>query len=164
MKEFFTLLSKIEKNQFSPFYLLAGTEGYFIDAITDALISRLVKEDSKDFDCTYFYGKEIVPSDIIETAKRYPMISKYNVVIIKEAQFISKELLDELISYLENPMPHSIVILNYKNKVFNKTRKFYKAALKIGEVLLVKPLYDNQVVPWVTNQADQLNLLWVAHL
>jgi len=55
-------------------------------------------------------------------------------------------------------MPHSIVILNYKNKVFNKTRKFYKAALKIGEVLLVKPLYDNQLVPWVTNQADQLNL------
>ena len=158
MKEFFTLLSKIEKNQFSPFYLLAGTEGYFIDAITDALISRLVKEDSKDFDCTYFYGKEIVPSDIIETAKRYPMIAKYNVVIIKEAQFIRKELLDELISYLENPMPHSIVILNYKNKVFNKTRKFYKAALKIGEVLLVKPLYDNQLVPWVTNQADQLNL------
>ena len=75
MKEFFTLLSKIEKNQFSPFYLLAGTEGFFIDAITGALISRLVKEESKDFDCTYFYGKEIVPSDIIETAKRYPMLS-----------------------------------------------------------------------------------------
>ncbi len=158
MKAFFTLLSKIEKDQFSPFYLLAGTEGYFIDAITDALISKLVKEESKDFDCTYFYGKEIVPSDVIETAKRYPMIAKYNVVIIKEAQFIRKELLDELISYLENPMPHSIVILNYKNKVFNKTRKFYKAALKIGEVLLVKPLYDNQIVPWITNQADQLNL------
>ena len=158
MKAFFTLLSKIEKDQFSPFYLLAGTEGYFIDTITDALISKLVKEESKDFDCTYFYGKEIVPSDLIETAKRYPMIAKYNVVIIKEAQFIRKELLDELISYLENPMPHSIVILNYKNKVFNKTWKFYKAALKIGEVLLVKPLYDNQIVPWITNQADQLNL------
>ncbi|MFQ3341492.1 MAG: DNA polymerase-3 subunit delta [Flavobacteriaceae bacterium] len=158
MKEFHTLLSKIEKNQFSPFYLLAGIEGYYIDAIADALIGKLVEESSKDFDCTYFYGKEAIPSEIIETAKRYPMISTYNVVIIKEAQFIKKEVLDELISYVENPMPQSVLILCYKNKNFNKGRKLYKAALKTGEVLMVKPLFENQISPWVNNQAKKMKL------
>ena len=55
MQAFFTLLSKIEKRQFSPFYLLSGTESYYIDAVLAALISNLVDESSRDFDYTVFY-------------------------------------------------------------------------------------------------------------
>ena len=66
MQAFNALLSKIKQEQFSPFYLLSGTESYYIDAITDALVDQLVTEQSRDFDFTVFYGKDAVTSEIIE--------------------------------------------------------------------------------------------------
>ena len=88
MQSFLNLLVKINNKEYSPFYLLSGNESFFIDRICDSLIKNLVNENSKDFDFSQLYGKEITASEIIEIAKRYPMLSKYNVIIIKEAQFI----------------------------------------------------------------------------
>ena len=55
MQAFFSLLSKIEKNQFSPLYLLSGTEPFYIDTILKALTNKLVHEESKAFDFSQFY-------------------------------------------------------------------------------------------------------------
>ena len=78
MQAFLNLLAKINNKEYSPFYLLSGNESFFIDRICDSLIKNLVSETSKDFDYSQFYGKELTASEIIETAKRYPMLSKYN--------------------------------------------------------------------------------------
>ena len=97
MQPFLNFLAKINKKEYSSFYLLSGSESFFIDRICDSLIENLVNENSKDFDFSQLYGKETTASEIIEIAKRYPMLSKYNVIIIKEAQFINnKELNFEL--------------------------------------------------------------------
>jgi DNA polymerase-3 subunit delta len=103
MQAFFTLLSKIDKDQFSPFYLLSGTESYYIDSVLTALTSKLVDEASRDFDYTLFFGKEAQASEIIETAKRYPMMSKFNVVVVKEAQQLPPAAFDELAAYAAQP-------------------------------------------------------------
>ena len=158
MQAFHTLLSKIKQDQFSPFYLLSGTESYYIDAVTNVLIKKLVNEQSRDFDFTLFYGKEATPAEIIETAKRYPMVAQYNVVIIKEAQFMSSSSCDDLSGYVENPTPQTIMVFCFKHKAFNKRKKLYKAAEKVGEVLTVKPLNDNQVTKWVAEEAKKLKL------
>jgi DNA polymerase-3 subunit delta len=158
MQAFFTLLSKIQKEEFSPFYLLSGNESFYIDAILKALTNKLVNEASRDFDYTLFYGKEAQASEIVETAKRYPMLSNYNVVVVKEAQFMHVSQFDLLAAYAENPMPQSVVVLCYKNKAFDKRKKLYKAVEKSGTVLTVKPLYDNQLVPWISEQARNLKL------
>ena len=158
MQAFFTLLSKIQKEEFSPFYLLSGNESFYIDAILKALTNKLVNEASSDFDYTLFYGKEAQASEIVETAKRYPMLSNYNVVVVKEAQFMHVSQFDLLAGYAENPMPQSVVVLCYKNKAFDKRKKLYKAVEKSGTVLTVKPLYDNQLVPWISEQARNLKL------
>ena len=130
MQAFFTLLSKIQKEEFSPFYLLSGNESFYIDAILKALTNKLVNEASSDFDYTLFYGKEAQASEIVETAKRYPMLSNYNVVVVKEAQFMHVSQFDLLAAYAENPMPQSVVVLCYKNKAFDKRKKLYKAVEK----------------------------------
>jgi DNA polymerase-3 subunit delta len=127
MQAFFTLLSKIEKQQFSPFYLLSGTESYYIDAVLAALISKLVDESSRDFDFTLFFGKEASSSEIIETAKRYPMMAEFNVVVVKEAQLLLPSALDELANYAAHPMNKSVLILCYMHKAFDKRKKLYKA-------------------------------------
>jgi len=158
MQAFHTLLSKIKQEQFSPFYLLSGTEPYYIDTITTELIDKLVNEQSRDFDFTLFYGKEAITAQIIETVKRYPMIAPYNLVIIKEAQLMPSSSWDDLADYLENPTSQSIIVFCFKHKAFDKRKKLYKAAERVGEVLTVKPLYDNQISKWVSNEAKSLSI------
>lgn len=158
MQAFFSLLSKIKKEQFSPLYLLSGTESFYIDTILKSLINKLVDETSKAFDFTQFYGKETNANEIIESIKRYPMLSKFNVVVVKEAQLLNSNDLDLLGSYAQNPMPESILIFCYKNKIFDKRKKLYKAIEQNGDLLTVKPLYESQLIPWIQNQAKSLKI------
>lgn len=158
MQSFLNLLIKINNKEYSPFYLLSGNESFFIDKICDSLIENLVSETSKDFDYSQFYGKESTASEIIETAKRYPMLSKYNIVVIKEAQFMDKKELNDLALYANKPMLQSIVIFCYKGKAFDKRNKLYKEVSKCGEILTVKPLFENQLNTWVKNQIKNRKL------
>ena len=158
MQAFFSLLSKIKKEQFSPLYLLSGTESFYIDTILESLINKLVDETSKAFDFTQFYSKETNANEIIESIKRYPMLSKFNVVVVKEAQLLNSNDLDLLGSYAQNPMPESILIFCYKNKIFDKRKKLYKAIEQNGDLLTVKPLYESQLIPWIQNQAKSLKI------
>lgn len=158
MQAFTALLSKIQKKDYSPFYLLSGNEPFFIDTICNVLIENLLEESSKDFDFSQFYGKEALASDIIETAKRFPMLSKYNLVIVKEAQFMNASEFDLLASYASQPMLQTVVVFCFKNKAFDKRKKLFKAVEKTGEVLTVKPLYENQLKPWIKNQAKNRKL------
>ena len=158
MQAFFSLLSKIEKNQFSPLYLLSGTEPFYIDTILKALTNKLVHEESKAFDFSQFYGKDSNVNGILESVKRYPMISKFNVVVLKEAQLLNSIEFDLLASYAQNPLPQSILIICYKNKIFDKRKKLYKAIDKNGDLLTVKPIYENQLNPWIENQAKNLKI------
>ena len=44
----------------------------------------------KEFNQTILYGADTDIATIINAAKRYPMMSKYQVVIVKEAQGVQK--------------------------------------------------------------------------
>lgn len=158
MQAFYTLLSKIEKEQFSPIYLLSGTESFYIDTVLAALTSKLVEEASRDFDYTLFFGKEAQATEIVETAKRYPMIAKYNLVVVKEAQQLPSSAFDELASYAAHPTPQSIVVICHMHSAFDKRKKLYKTIEKGGEVLTVKPLYDNQIPQWINQYAHSIQL------
>ena len=158
MQAFFSLLSKIEKNQFSPLYLLSGTEPFYIDTILKALTNKLVHEESKAFDFSQFYGKDTNVNEILESVKRYPMISKFNVVVVKEAQLLNSIEFDLLASYAQNPLPQSILIICYRNKIFDKRKKLYKAIEKNGDLLIVKPIYESNLNPWIESQAKNLKM------
>ena len=47
MQSFLNFLAKINKKEYSPFYLLSGNESFFIDRICDSLIENLVKKTLK---------------------------------------------------------------------------------------------------------------------
>lgn len=158
MQAFFSLLSKIEKGHYAPLYLLSGTEPFYIDALSNAFTDQLVNEQNRDFDYSLLYGKETSAAEIIEVAKRFPMLSNYNLVIVKEAQQLSPSSFEELTQYATNPAPTSIVVLCHKYKDFDKRKKFYKAVAQNGEVLHVKQLYDNQIPQWIREHAHSLEL------
>ena len=98
MKETQQLLSSIEQRNFSPIYLLMGSEPYFIDQITEALLATVVEETARDFDTTIVYGKETSVDQIIEAAKRFPMMGNHQLIVVKEAQYLDRSI-DQLLNY-----------------------------------------------------------------
>ena len=148
MREFKQLMSIISKGDYAPFYLLSGTEAYFIDQVEALLTDRLTDESSRSFDYSLFYGKDVDASQVVETAKRFPMIAPYHLVVVREAQYIDHSL-DLIADYLSNFQPKTILVLCYKHKAFDKRKKLYKAANKFGVVLESKELYDNQIGLWI---------------
>lgn len=157
MKETNQILSQIKRAEYAPVYLLMGTEPYFIDQVSNALIENVVDETARDFDLTIMYGKESHPDQIIEAAKRFPMLGKHQLIVVKEAQYLDRTL-ELLIPYLESPQPQTILVICYKNKVVDKRKKIYKAFQSAGVVLSTKPLYENQVAQWISEEVKNNNL------
>ena len=88
MDDFNKLISNVNEGDYSTFYLLSGTEPYFIDKFEFFITDKLINDQNREFDYSVFYGKDVEISQIIESAKRFPMISPYNLVIVREAQNI----------------------------------------------------------------------------
>lgn len=145
------LIDQIKSGKIAPFYLLSGTEPYFIDSISNYIVSKLISESARDFDFSILYGKDTSVNEIIETAKRYPMIADHHLVLIREAQYLEKKY-DELSKYLLNHQKQSVVVFCYKNKLFDRRSRLFKAAASIGAVYESKPLYENQIGSWISSQ------------
>lgn len=90
-----------------------GEEDYYIDRIADYIMDSVLNETEKEFNQTVLYGADTDIATIINGAKRYPMMSKYQVLVVKEAQNLKN--LDELVYYLQKPMPSTILVICYKH-------------------------------------------------
>ena len=125
-----------------------GEEEYFIDNITNLFIQNILTNEEKEFNLSILYGKDTTIDHIISICKKYPIMSSFQIVLIKEAQDLNRSM-DELISYIKKPLNSTILILNYKHKSIDKRKSIYKEILKIGKVFESKRLYDNQVQNWI---------------
>ncbi|MHC8950320.1 DNA polymerase III subunit delta [Sphingobacterium hungaricum] len=152
-----TLLADIKKKKgLKPVYLLHGEEPYFIDLISDAVENTLLDEAQKGFDQSILYGKETDFSTIVNAAKRYPMMSDYQVIIVKEAQNLKWKDDELFLHYLENPTPSTILVVCHKYGKFDKRKKSYKAADKAGVVFESSKLYEDKIGAWITGQFNFL--------
>ena len=141
------IISDLKKRIFKPVYFLAGEEPYYIDLITDYIEQNVLKEAEKSFNQLILYGEDTTIPSIIETARRFPMMSSHQVVIVKEAQSLKK--VEDLIIYLEKPLQSTILVLNYKYKVIDKRTKFYKALETHAVYFESARLRDYQVPAWI---------------
>lgn len=94
------------------------------------------------------YGKDVTIEDVISNAKRYPMMAERQVVIVKEAQELSRTI-EKLEGYAENPQPTTVLVFAYKYKTLDKRKKVTKLLEKVGLVYESKKLYENQVADWI---------------
>ena len=86
--EFEQIIKDIQNKIFAPVYLFHGEEPYFIDRLTNYIEENALDEDVKEFNQTILYGRDVEPRDLIDIARRFPMLGNYQLVIVKEAQDI----------------------------------------------------------------------------
>lgn len=125
-----------------------GEEPYYIDQISDFIEENVLDESEKGFNQQVMYGRDVTVEDIIAAAKRYPMMAERQVIIVKEAQDLSKTI-EKLASYAENPQPTTVLVFNYKYKTLDKRKKLYKDIAKSGLIFESKKMYENQVSDWI---------------
>jgi len=143
------LVSTIKKGDLKPIYFLMGEEAYYIDKISDFIEDTVLDESEKGFNQMVLYGRDVSIDDIVSNAKRYPMMAERQVVIIKEAQDLSRTI-EKLVHYAEQPQPTTVLVINYKYKKLDKRKALYKALKKSEAVIFEsKKLYDNQMPDWI---------------
>lgn len=148
MDEVIKMLNDIKAGNIKPIYFLMGDEPYYIDIVSDYIEKNVLSEEEKGFNQTVLYGRDVSIEDIVLTAKRYPMMAERQVVIVKEAQDLSRTI-DKLESYADNPMPSTVLVICYKYKTLDKRKKTTKVLAKNGVVYESKKLYENQVGDWI---------------
>lgn len=149
MDEIVRIVNDIKNGNIKPIYFLMGEEPYYIDKLSDYIEQHILSEEEKGFNQTVLYGRDVSMEDIISVSKRYPMMAERQVVIVKEAQDLSKTI-DKLESYADNPMPSTVLVFCYKYKTLDKRKKVTKVLDKHGLVYESKKLYENQVGQWIT--------------
>ena len=130
-----------------------GEEEFYIDNITNLFIEDVLTDEEKQFNLNILYGKETSVDQIISICKKYPLMSKYQIVLVKEAQDLSRTF-DGLIDYFKKPLESTILIINYKHKSIDKRKSSFKELKKNAKVFESKKLYDNQVQNWISDTVN----------
>ncbi len=148
-----SILSDLKNNKYSPVYFLQGDEPFFIDQVSDYIEKNALDEAAKGFNQMVMYGKDVSINDVISNARRFPMMSERQVVIVKEAQNIKdinkEEGSKRLLEYIENPLPSTILVMCHKYKKIDQRKKLGKEIAKRSVFLNTKRMYDNQLPDWI---------------
>jgi DNA polymerase-3 subunit delta len=144
------IIADIRKKIYYPVYLLHGEEPYYIDRITGLIEETVLTDPEKEFNQTVLYGRDTNVGLIIDVARRFPMMSNYQVVIVREAQDLDK--LEDLLPYVEKPLKSTILVLAYKYKKIDQRRSFAKQVEKTGVLFESPKIYDNKVPAWINEQ------------
>jgi DNA polymerase-3 subunit delta len=116
--------------------------------LTEFIEENVLQEHERDFNQTILYGRDVTIEDVIGSAKRFPMMADRQVIIVREAQELSRTI-DKLEAYAENPQPTTVLVFAYKYKILDKRKKITKLLDKVGVVYESKKLYENQVGDWI---------------
>jgi len=138
----------IKRKDLKPIYFLMGEEPYYIDKIADLIANSVLTEEEKGFNQMILYGGEIGVDNIVSNAKRFPMMAEYQVIIVREAQHLSRTI-ENLVTYVDNIQPTTVLVVCYKYKTLDKRKKLAKLIAKKGLLFESKKLYDNQVPDWI---------------
>ena len=154
---FESISSDLKNRKFAPVYFFCGEEDFYIDALTDMIEQYALNDMEKAFNQTVVYGKDLTARQIVETAGRLPMMAERQVVIIKEAHALSlKEAEEEeYLRYLKKPIKSTVLVFAWKHGTPDGRKAFGKEMKKNAVYFESKPLYQNQIAPWVKNWLSQ---------
>jgi DNA polymerase-3 subunit delta len=141
------IISDLKKRIYKPVYFLAGEEPYYIDLITEFIEKNVLDESERSFNQLILYGDDTSVASIIEISRRFPMMSSHQVVIIREAQTLKK--IEDLVVYVEKPLPSTILVINYKYKILDKRTRLYKVLNSQAVYFESSRLRDYQVPAWI---------------
>ena len=152
-----SILNEIKAGDIRPLYFLMGEEAFFIDQISTFIETSVLDETQRGFDQTTIYGKDTSIDAIVSSAKRFPMLAERQVIVVKEAQNLSRTI-EDLLPYVKNPQQTTTLVICYKYKSIDKRKTLYKALSKAHVVFESKKIYDSNIPSWISGELQKMNL------
>lgn len=144
---FEAIMRDLKAGKYSPVYYLMGEESYYIDIIADYIANNVLAEAERDFNQTIVFGSDVSMAEVVDLAKRYPMMADHQVVIVKEAQNIKNT--DALSSYLRNPQPTTVLVMCHKNGTIDRRKKLAGEIERVGVLFESKRLRERDLPQFI---------------
>ena len=143
-----SVMHDLKARDFKPIYYMMGDESYYIDKISDWIAENVLQPEEKDFNQTVLFGSDVNASQIVDAAKRYPMMSEYQVIIVKEAQNVKN--VEPIEKYLKAPMSSTILVMCHKNGTIDgRKREYVKAIQQAGVLFESKKLRERDLPSFI---------------
>ncbi len=142
--------------KFAPVYVLMGEEPFFMDQITDLLITHVLDDSERDFNQIIMYGSDTDSASIMNAVRRFPMMSKYQLVVVKEAQLIRD--IEILSNYVKNPLMSTVLVINYKYKNLDKRKALAVGTEKVGILFESKKIPDYKMPSFIVSFMQQRSI------
>ncbi|MBE0577725.1 MAG: DNA polymerase III subunit delta [Desulfuromonadales bacterium] len=136
--------------------LLYGQESYFVEEGLQTIRNAVVRPEDRDFNLTQFHGRDFKAIDVIEQARTFPVFADRRLVIIKNVHEASADQLDGLLTYIEDPVPETVLLLTAEK--IDARRKIFQVLKKTGTAIEFKKIYENQLPTFVRELAKSFNV------
>ena len=145
---FQSIMHDLQERKFVPVYYLVGDEPYYIDRIADYIAEHVLQPEERDFNQTILFGSDVTAAQIADTARRYPMMSEYQVLIVKEAQNLKNT--EAIEKYLKAPMSSTILVMCLKNsKIDGRKKELVKNIQASGVLFESNKLKDRELPAFI---------------
>jgi DNA polymerase-3 subunit delta len=164
IEAFNKLVKEIKNKQFKPIYILHGEESFFIDELSDLLEANVLTDAEKAFNLSIVYpkDKEVEPKQVLDMARRFPMMANHHLIIVKEAQTFKK--LNDFEPYLDKPVLSTILVICHKGKKIDGRTALGKKTNEHIVRFEAKPLYDEEIAAWITSYMKSNGININAHI
>jgi DNA polymerase-3 subunit delta len=151
---FEVVIDELKTGKYRPVYFLTGEEPYFIDIVTDFITANALKENDKAFNQLVIYGKDTDMANIVSLARRYPMMTDKQLIVVREAQHLKS--LEDLEKYLSVPMPSTILVFAYKYKKIDKRTRIAKILSEKFVLMESDKIREDRMPAWVMNHGTRM--------
>lgn len=147
------LANAFHQGNFKPLYFFYGEEGYFMDELQKLLIAHALQPNEHDFNLDIVFGPEASTASVLAQCAALPMMAERRVVIVRGFEKLDEksEAKKAFKDYAEHPNPSAVVMLLCNNKP-NLSHHPYRALKQHAVWAEFKPLYDDKMPQWITQE------------
>ena len=142
------ITTEVRQGKIKPVYFLFGEEPYPTEKFIRLVIQTLTDENTRDFNCDVLFADESDADSVVSLASSFPMMSERRVVVCQSIQKFSTSDKKKILAYTRNPAEFTCLVLT-AGKV-DRRQKFYGDLIQSTTSYESKPLYENQIVQWIS--------------
>ena len=143
------IMRDLRARKYAPVYYLMGDEPYYIDKITDYIAENVLRPEERDFNQTVMFGSDVSIGQVVDAAKRYPMMADRQVVIVKEAQNLRNT--EPLEYYLQKPLASTVLVMCHKNGTIDRRKKLAAMVERTGVLFESKKMRERDLPPFISS-------------
>ncbi|WP_053367199.1 DNA polymerase III subunit delta [Bacillus sp. FJAT-27245] len=156
------LWKQIRAKQFSPVYLLYGTESFLMKETGQLLLDQVLG-DERDFNFSTYDMEEAPIEAALEDAETFPFMGEKKIVFVQNPVFLTSEKqkektvhnLQRLEAYLKEPAPYTILVFFAPYEKLDERKKLTKELKRVAVTAELKKLSDQELKHWIAGQAKR---------